>query len=109
MTIVKIEPYENGAHANQTLDGDTLETFPIPEGWALVPEDLGTPDTLENYPFGEITTETVDGVPTVTGWTPLPRPEPEPEEAAPRYTELQLLGQQVTDLELMVLGGERNV
>lgn len=31
----------------------------------------------------------------------------EPDE--PKYTDLQLLAQQVTDLELMMLGGERNV
>ena len=73
MTIVQISPYSNGAHANQTSSA----VFPVPEGWAVVPETLGTPETLENFPFGEITVEEVDGVPTVTGWMPLPIPEPE--------------------------------
>lgn len=38
--------------------------------------------------------------------------EMEPEEAAPaepEYTEFQILGQQITDLELMILGGGKNV
>lgn len=107
MTIIKIEPHENGGHDNQTINGVTPETFPIPAGYAFLPEEIGTPDTLENYPFGKITVEERDGLPTVTSWTPLPVPEPEPME--PRYTDLQLLGQALTDLELMVLGGARNV
>ncbi len=106
MTIIKITPHDNGAHDNQTtLNG----RIPIPEGYAVLPEEVGTPETLENYPFGEITVEDREGVPTVTGWTPLPIPAPEPAE--PAYTDVQLLGQQVTDLELMVLsmGGDSNV
>lgn len=78
MTIIKIEPHDNGGHDNQTINGVTTETFPIPEGWAVIPEELGTPETLENYPFGEVTVAEVGGVPTVTSWTPLPMPEPEP-------------------------------
>ena len=77
MTIIQIEPYANGAHENQTMYDVTPETFPIPDGWAVIPGSVGTPDTLENFPFGEIAVETIDGVPTVTGWTPLPMPEPE--------------------------------
>lgn len=75
MTIIEIAPLENGAHRNQTSD----QTVPIPEGWAVLPEDVGTPETLENFPFGEITVETFEDEPTVTSWTPLPIPEPEPE------------------------------
>lgn len=37
MTIIRIEPYENGAHANQTING-TLSA--VPEGWAVVPPEL---------------------------------------------------------------------
>lgn len=81
MTIIKIEPHANGGHDNQTINGVTPETFPIPDGYAVVPESVGTPETLENYPFGEVTVEDVDGMPTVTSWTPLPVPEPEPEAA----------------------------
>lgn len=76
MTIIKIEPFENGAHANQTGGIST-----VPDGWALLPETVGTPATLEAFPFGEITVETVDGVATVSSWTPgtIPEPEPEPD------------------------------
>lgn len=83
MTVLRIEKNSNGSHDNQTIDGCTPETLPVPEGWAVVPESLGTPETLEHYPFGEITVTDVDCVPTVTGWTPLPIPEPEAPEPAP--------------------------
>ena len=83
MTIIKIIPNSNGSHDNQTIDGATLETFPVPEGWAVVPEELETP----NFAFGEITVEEGEGVPVVTAWTPLPIPEPEePEQPEDRYT-----------------------
>ena len=68
----------------------TPETFPVPDGYAVIPEALGTPETLENYPFGEITIEEIDGIPTVTSWTPLPIPEPEPQPEE-RYTAEDLL------------------
>lgn len=72
MLIVKMKAYPNGGHANQ--DGPEV---PVPEGWAVIPEAVGTMETLEHFPFGEIAVEDVDGVPTVTGWMPLPVPEPE--------------------------------
>ncbi len=74
MTIIKIAPHENGGHDNQTSSVDV----PLPEGYAVLPESVGTPETLANYPFGEITVEDRDGMPTVTAWTPLPIPEPGP-------------------------------
>lgn len=83
MTIIKITPYDNGSHDNNTFSTHTPEPRPLPDGWAVIPEELGTPDTLEHYPFGEITVETVDGIPTVTSWTPLPIPEPEEPETPP--------------------------
>lgn len=86
MTIIKISPHNNGGHDNQT----TSAVIPVPEGWAVVPKHLGTPETLEHYPFGEITVETVDGVPTVTSWTPLPMPEPEPEPEPPASLEARV-------------------
>jgi len=51
MTIIKIEStgYYNG-HNNQTTDTDTK----VPDGWAILPKEIGTPDTIENYPFGLI-------------------------------------------------------
>lgn len=103
MTIIKIAPHENGAHDNQTINGVTPETFPIPEGYAVIPEELGTPETLENYPFGDIVTGFVNDIPTVMSWTPLPIPEPEPAPKEERYSEMQQLGQQVTDLELQLM------
>lgn len=81
MTIIKIEPHDNGGHDNQTINGVTPDTFPIPEGFAVIPKSVGTPGTLKNYPFGTVTVETINGIPTVTSWTPgtMPEPEPEPE------------------------------
>lgn len=73
MRMIEIVPLENGAHRNQTA----IE--PIPEGWAVIPEDMET----ENFPFGEVTVEEIDGILTVTSWTPGIMPEPEPEEPEP--------------------------
>lgn len=75
MKIIEIIKLDNGAHRNQTSD----ITFDIPEGWAVIPDDMDTP----NFPFGNITVEEIDGVPTVTNWEagviPEPEPMPEPE------------------------------
>lgn len=76
MLIIKIAPLPNGAHNNQTCPEMT-----VPPGWARVPEDLGTAETLENFPFGEIEVENIGGAPTVTRWTPRPVPEAETEPA----------------------------
>lgn len=56
--------------------GANPSTFPIPEGWAILPDDMETP----NFPFGEITVDD-STPPVVTSWTPgvMPEPEPEPE------------------------------
>lgn len=70
ITIVEIKELENGGHGNQT--GEYFNE--IPEGWAVIPKDVETP----NFPFGEVTVKEVDGVMTVTKWTPKPIPEPEP-------------------------------
>lgn len=78
MTIIKIIPYDNGGHDNLTAENVIPEDSFVPDGWAILPEDVGTPETLQNYPFGEITVTDMDGIPTVTSWTPLPVPEPEP-------------------------------
>lgn len=69
MQMLEIIALENGAHRNQTYNGV------LPGGWALVREDVST---LENFPFGEVSAEEVDGVMTMTVWKPLPMPEPEP-------------------------------
>lgn len=78
MIIIKIARLQNGGHENQFIN----QPITVPEGWAVVPEDVGTMETLENFPFGEITVEDVDGVPTVTSWSPLPLPAP-PEQQEP--------------------------
>lgn len=69
MKIIKIEALSNGAHDNITSDFTS-----IPEGWAVIPDDMETP----NFPFGNITVEEIDGVPTVTKWEAGTMPEPEP-------------------------------
>lgn len=75
MKIVEIKALENGAHRNQTIYG----VIPVPDGWAVIPDDM----VCENFPFGEVEVEDVNGVITVTKWTagniPAP-PEPTPAE-----------------------------
>ena len=83
MRMIEIAALENGAHRNQTASRVDRS---IPDGWAVVPEDMET----ENFPFGEITAEEIDGVMTVTGWTAGTIPEPEP-EPVPEPTELEQL------------------
>lgn len=100
MTIIKIEPNENGSHDNNTIIGATSEIFPVPEGWAVVPKELGTPETLENYPFAGVTVETISDVPMVTSWTPLPIPETEP-EPEPWPTQLDRVEAQATYTAMM--------
>ena len=59
----------------------------ILEGWAVIPEEL----ELQNFPFGEVTAEEIDGVMTVTGWIPGEMPEPEAvEEPAGTLTDTEL-------------------
>ena len=74
MRIIEITALDNGAHRNQT---GTFST--IPDGWAVIPDDMETP----NFPFGEVEVAEINGVMTVTKWTagtiPEPEPEPEPE------------------------------
>ena len=69
MKIIEIEALDNGGHRNHT--GDL--SF-VPEGWAVIPEDIETP----NFPFGEVTVEDIDGVMIVTKWEAGEIPEIEP-------------------------------
>ena len=82
---MEIKALSNGAHRNQNGNFDNL-----PEGWALIPDNM----ELENFPFGEVTAEEVDGVMTVTNWTPgvvpEPQPEPEPEPSAEELLDILL-------------------
>ena len=73
MKIVEIIKSSDGGHRNQI----TSQSVNIPQGWAIVPDDM----VCENFPFGELTAEEIDGVMTVTSWTAgeIPEPIPEPE------------------------------
>ncbi len=75
MRIIKIEAEANNCHAYQTIN--YIST--IPQGWAIVPEEMETP----NFPYGEIEVEEIYGVVTVTKWIAgvvpeVPKVEPEP-------------------------------
>lgn len=72
MRIIEIKALSNGAHRNQT--GGLVE---IPDGWAMIPDEIEIPET---FPFVDIT---VDGN-VVTSMTAgvVPEPEIEPETEA---------------------------
>ena len=80
MRIVKIDKFESGAHDNQTID----RAIKVPSGWAIIPDDMETP----NFPFGDLTAEEIDGVMTVTGWTPGVVPEVEVSDPEPTSEEI---------------------
>lgn len=110
MRIVEIVALENGAHRNQTMDAPIaiLDGCSIvPDGWAVIPDGMET----ENFPFGEATAEEVNGVMTVTNWTPgtIPEPEPEPthEPTAQDDTDAMMVDHEyrLTLLELGVTEG----
>ncbi len=90
MRIVKIKAFENGAHQNQT-GNFTI----VPEGYAVIPEDLETP----NFPFGEVTAEEIDGVMTVTKWVAGTMPKPEDVEVPP--TDIERLRADIEFIALM--------
>lgn len=76
MRLIEILALDNGAHRNYTIEGEA----PIPEGWAVIPEEMESPET---FPFVDVVAKDVDGVMIVTSMTagvmPEPEPEPEPE------------------------------
>ena len=78
MRIVEIAALENGAHRNQSYH-DIL-----PEGWAVIPDEMET----ENFPFGEVEVEEIDGVMTVTKWMAGEIPEEDEPEAEPTAEEI---------------------
>ena len=69
MIVIEIIALDNGAHRNQN-GGMSV----VPSSWAVIPDGM----ECENFPFGEVEVAEVDGIMTVTKWTPLPMPEPEP-------------------------------
>ena len=91
MKIIEIVALDNGAHRNQN-GGISV----VPEGWAVIPADMETP----NFPFGEVEVSEINGVMTVTKWTPgeMPAPEPVPE---PEPTQLDIIEAQVTYTAMM--------
>ena len=91
MRIIEIAPLENGAHKNQN-GGLSV----VPSGWAVIPDDM----VCENFPFGEVEVAEIDGVMTVTKWTPGEMPEPEPEQE-PVPSQLDIIEAQVTYTAMM--------
>lgn len=71
MRIIEIQALPNGAHRNLT---GTLSS--IPDGYAIIPDNMETP----NFPFGEVETEIKNGVYVVTKWIPGILPEIKEEE-----------------------------
>ena len=51
MRLIEIKKMDNGAHNNQTINGANPETFAVPDGWAIMPDELAVPDT---FPFVNI-------------------------------------------------------
>ena len=89
MKIIEINALDNGAHRNQSYHGV------VPSGWAVVPDDM----VCENFPFGEVEVAEIDGVMTVTKWTPGTMPEPEPVEDSP--SQLDIIEAQVAYTAMM--------
>lgn len=98
MEMIKITPQENGAHDNQSA------IKPIPDGWALLPDDIERPET---FPFVDITIKKVGGVKTVKTMTPRtvpPSPTPTPEPTPQEDTDAMLVDHElrITMLEMGV-------
>ena len=78
MRIIEIVALYNGAHRNQTVDVPV-----VPDGWAVIPDDM----ECENFPFGDITVDD-STTPVVTSWTPGEVPEPDITEDEPTTEEI---------------------
>ena len=90
MIMLEIVALDNGAHRNQTYHGN------LPDGWAVDKDNL----CVENFPFGEVEAEKIDGVMTVTKWTAGVMPEPT-DTIKPEPTEMDRLEAQVTYTAMM--------
>lgn len=71
MKAVEILADSKGGHCSQECN----IPFPLLEGWAVIPDDMETP----NFPYGEVEVEEINGVMTVTKWIEGVIPEPIPE------------------------------
>ena len=90
MNMIEITALDNGAHRNQTYHGV------LPEGWAVIPDGM----SRENFPFGKVEAEEINGIMTVTKWIPGVMPEPETmPEAEP--TQLDIIEAQVVYTAMM--------
>ena len=65
MKIIKITPFENGAHDNQTAIG----AINVPDGWAVIPDSMIIPDT---FPFVNIEIDGQMVVSMTAGVIPAP-------------------------------------
>ena len=72
MRLIEIKELDNGAHNNQTING----VIPVPDGWAVIPDDMTIPDT---FPFVGIEVDGQTVVSMTAGTVPEPEPEQEPE------------------------------
>ena len=90
MRIIEINALENGAHRNHTGEFDS-----VPDGWAVIPEDM----PCENFPFGEVETAEANGVMVVTKWTAGEIPEQT--EVAEEPTEMEQLRADVDYIAIM--------
>ena len=89
MKLIEIKALSNGGHRNQESDLNY-----IPEGFAMIPDDMETP----NFPFGDVVVEEINGVMTVTRWTPGVVPEPVSESEPEETITLQLTKEQYNKL-----------
>lgn len=83
LRIVKINTLPNGAHRNQSYPGF------VPEGWAVIPEDMETP----NFPFGEVKAE----------WSPFGEPDPDTGEIQQVMTVTEWIPGVVPESDTLVL------
>lgn len=102
MTLLQIIPEMDGSHLYQVSSVD-LDT--IPDDMVLVPENMLP---LDNFPYGNIKFKNIDGVQTLTEWTPLPipiPPEPIPEPSMEEKLQAQVLYTAVETGTLLIEGG----
>lgn len=92
MQMLEIAALPNGAHRNQTYNGE------LPDGWALIPDKLGT---LRNFPFGTVEVQELEGVSVVVSWEPGELPEASSEQTQEQPTQLDRIEAQLTYTALM--------
>ena len=81
MHIIEITALASGAHRNQ--NGDLTA---VPEGWAVIPEEIELPDS---FPFVNLVTEGQTVVSMTAGVVPEPEPIPEQTTTEERFQRLE--------------------